>query len=217
MELYMNYQKNQAEVTQLNIENKYKAQQIMRDLAESYSRQKNNEAKTKTLDALRDLEAQQVQANVTRTMQETQNMQATYKGLVIQNAMDSLRLKQLPERLTAELSQIYGSIALMRAQGTLSEAQAKKEAAQELLLLANKNKVDLEAQGIKISQKWAEGVTNELYLQSILQTEKMLNNLGPEGLYGIPNLGYSVGFRNKNDFNRWRFDFDGKPGFGSKF
>ena len=205
MEMYMNYQKNQAEVTQLNIENKYKAQQIMRDLAESYSRQQNNEAKIKTLDALRDLESQQVQASITRTMQETQNMQATYKGLVIQNAMDSLRLKNLPQQLSAEISQIYGSIALMKAQGTLSEAQAKREAAQALLVAAQKDKTVLESNGIRISQKWAEQTADELYYQSIVTSQQMLNNIGPEGIaFGLGKVYGFFDYDTKKDFDAWR-------------
>lgn len=185
LELYMGYQKNQAEVQQLNIENKFRALRIMRELAESFSRQKNNEAKTKTLDSMRDMEVQLQLANYGNILQQTENLKAVHRGLVIQNVMDSLTLKKWPELLNQRIAENAARIISLLASGAASRAQAQRDLAQKIVLEA-------QAEGIKINNFIAFQTAGDV-IENAWNTTEMLrkdldNYISPRER-GLWNLG----------------------------
>ena len=185
LDLYMGYQKNRAETEQLNIENKFLAQRIMRELAESLSRQKNNEAKSKTLDALRDTEVQLQLANYSNVLQQTENLKAVHRGLVIQNVMDSLTLKKWPELLNQRISENAARIVSLLSSGAASRAQAQRDLAQKIVLEA-------QAEGIKINNFIAFQTAGDV-IENAWNTTEMLrkdldNYISPRER-GLWNLG----------------------------
>lgn len=155
------------------IEMQYKSRQIMQDLANRIAEQKNTEAKTKSLDALRELEKGQMVATIDNTVQQTMNLKETLKGVVLQNCMDYLQLKNMPTELALRNANIAASTAFMVAQKAMTEKQAINEIKKGLIM-------DYQGQKEKVSASYAEKMAKNLYLQAQSTLRRLLNNEGPE-------------------------------------
>lgn len=157
------------------VELQYKSKQIMQDLANKYSEQKNTEARTKTLNQLRELEKGQMVASTNYTIQQTENLKETMKGVVIQNCMDYLTLKNMPTEIALKNANLAASTAFMVSQRALSEKQAINEIKKGLIM-------DSQARKEKISADYAERMAKNLYLQAQSTLRRMMNNEGSDNL-----------------------------------
>lgn len=158
------------------VELQYKSKQIMQDLANKYSEQKNTEARTKTLNQLRELEKGQMVASTNYTIQQTENLKETMKGVVIQNCMDYLTLKNMPTEIALKNANLAASTAFMVSQRAMSEKQAINEIKKGLIL-------DSQATKEKISADYAELMAKNLYLQAQSTLRRMTNNEGPDNAW----------------------------------
>nr|QJB21446.1 MAG: DNA pilot protein [Microvirus sp.] len=171
------------------VELQYKSRQIMQDLANKYAEEKNTQARTKTLNQLRELEKGQMVASTNYTIQQTENLKETMKGVVIQNCMDYLTLKNMPTEIALKNANLAASTAFMVSQRALSEKQAINEIKKGLIL-------DSQASKEKISADYAERMANNLYLQAQSTLRKMLNTEKPTV---FQNFGDTFG----NDISNW--------------
>lgn len=158
-----------------HIDMQYRAKQIMQDLAEKFANTKNTEARTKTLDTLRELERGQMAASIDNTIQQTQNLKETLKGVVLQNCMEYLQLKNMPTELALRNANTAASTAFMVAQRAMTEKQAINEIKKGLIM-------DSQASKEKISASYAERMAKNLYLQAQSTLRRMLNNEGSENI-----------------------------------
>lgn len=156
-----------------NVELQFKSRQIMQELAERFANTKNLEAKTKSLDALRDLEKANMVATTNNTIQQTQNLKETMKGVVIQNCMDYLALKNMPKDIALRQANIAASTAFMVAQKAMTEKQAINEIKKGYIL-------DAQATQEKVSADYAERQASVLYRQAQATLKKLENNSGPD-------------------------------------
>ena len=154
------------------VELQYKSKQIMQDLANKYAEEKNMEARTKTLNQLRELEKGQMVASTNYTIQQTVNLKETMKGVVIQNCMDYLTLKNMPTEIALKNANLAASTAFMVSQRALTEAQAVNEIKKGLIL-------DSQARQEKITADYAERMAKNLYLQAQSTLRRMQNNEAP--------------------------------------
>lgn len=155
------------------VELQYKAKQIMQSLANQLSEQKNIDARTKTLNQLRELEKGQMAATTDFTIQQTQNLKETMKGVVIQNCMDYLTLKNMPTEIALKNANLAASTAFMVTQRAMTEKQAINEIKKGLIL-------DSQARKEKITADYAERMAKNLYLQAQSTLRRMTNNEGPD-------------------------------------
>lgn len=158
-----------------NIEMQYKSRQIMQELAERFANTKNIEAKTKSLDTMRELEKAQMVATTNNTIQQTQNLKETLKGVVLQNCMEYLQLKNMPTELALRNANTAASTAFMVAQKAMTEKQAINEIKKGILL-------DYQGQKEKISASYAERMAKNLYFQAQSTLRRMMNNEGSDNL-----------------------------------
>lgn len=158
------------------VELQYKAKQIMQTLANQFSEQKNTDARTRTLDQLRELEKGQMAATTDFTIQQTQNLKETMKGVVIQNCMDYLTLKNMPTEIALKNANLAASTAFMVAQRAMSEKQAINEIKKGLIM-------DSQARQEKITADYAERMASNLYLQAQSTLRRMTNNEGPDNAW----------------------------------
>lgn len=158
------------------VELQYKSKQIMQDLANKYAEERNTEARTKTLNQLRELEKGQMVASTNYTIQQTENLKETMKGVVIQNCMDYLTLKNMPTEIALKNANLAASTAFMVSQRALTEAQAVNEIKKGLIL-------DSQATKEKISADYAERMARALYGQAQSTLRRMQNNEGPDNAW----------------------------------
>lgn len=158
------------------VELQYKSKQIMQDLANKYAEEKNTQARTKTLNQLRELEKGQMVASTNYTIQQTENLKETMKGVVIQNCMDYLTLKNMPTEIALKNANLAASTAFMVAQRALTEKQAINEIKKGLIM-------DSQATKEKISADYAERMARALYGQAQSTLRRMQNNEGPDNAW----------------------------------
>lgn len=154
----------------------YKGMQIMRDLANKAAEERNINARTKTLNQLRELEKGQMVASTNYTIQQTENLKETMKGVVIQNCMDYLTLKNMPTEIALKNANLAASTAFMVAQRALTEKQAINEIKKGLIL-------DSQARQEKITADYAERMASNLYFQAQSTLRRMTNNEGPDNAW----------------------------------
>lgn len=171
------------------VELQYKSKQIMQDLANKYAEEKNMEARTKTLNQLRELEKGQMVASTNYTIQQTENLKETMKGVVIQNCMDYLTLKNMPTEIALKNANLAASTAFMVSQRALTEKQAINEIKKGILIDAQSSKE-------KISASYAARMAENLYLQAQSTLRKMQMSEYPTVMQ---NFGNSSG----NDIIQW--------------
>ncbi len=150
----------------------YKGMQIMRDLANKAAEERNINARTKTLNQLRELEKGQMVASTNYTIQQTENLKETMKGVVIQNCMDYLTLKNMPTEIALKNANLAASTAFMVSQRALSEKQAINEIKKGLIM-------DSQATKEKISADYAERMAKNMYLQAQSTLRKMQSSEYP--------------------------------------
>lgn len=158
------------------VELQYKSKQIMQDLANKYAEERNTEARTKTLNQLRELEKGQMVASTNYTIQQTENLKETMKGVVIQNCMDYLTLKNMPTEIALKNANLAASTAFMVSQRALTENQAINEIKKGLIL-------DAQARQEKITADYAERMARALYGQARSTLRRMQNNEGPDNAW----------------------------------
>lgn len=154
----------------------YKGMQIMRDLANKAAEERNINARTKTLNQLRELEKGQMVASTNYMIQQTENLKETMKGVVIQNCMDYLTLKNMPTEIALKNANLAASTAFMVSQRALSEKQAINEIKKGLIL-------DSQARQEKITADYAERMARSLYDQAQSTLRRMQNNEGPDNAW----------------------------------
>lgn len=154
----------------------YRGMQIMRDLANKAAEERNINARTKTLNQLRELEKGQMVASTNYTIQQTENLKETMKGVVIQNCMDYLTLKNMPTEIALKNANLAASTAFMVSQRALTEKQAINEIKKGFIL-------DSQATQEKITADYAERMARALYGQAQSTLRRMQNNEGPDNAW----------------------------------
>lgn len=154
----------------------YRGMQIMRDLANKAAEERNLNARTKTLNQLRELEKGQMVATTNYAIQQTENLKATMKGVVIQNCMDYLTLKNMPTEIALKNANLAASTAFMVEQRALSEKQAVNEIKKGLIM-------DSQARQEKVTADYAERMARSLFLQAQSTLRRMTNNEGPDNAW----------------------------------
>lgn len=154
----------------------YRGMQIMRDLANKAAEERNFNARTNTLNQLRELEKGQMVASTNYTIQQTENLKETMKGVVIQNCMDYLTLKNMPTEIALKNANLAASTAFMVSQKALTEKQAINEIKKGLIL-------DAQARQEKVTADYAERMARALYHQAQSTLRRMQNNEGPDNAW----------------------------------
>ena len=159
-------------------ENYFKSRKLMAELANTIAETKNKEAQTKSLDTFRDIERQQRIASVDNTLQQTANLKETIKGIVIQNSMDALTLKNMPQQIKLQMANVAASTAFMVAQKAMSEKQAIHEIAKTYL-------TQQQGKSAAANNKYAYEMAQNLYEQAKLTLEQLENNTGSSNIWQI--------------------------------
>lgn len=156
----------------MQIDNRYKALEITKRLANMEADTKNKAAAAKigSINA-KWQDTFNMQAYTTKA-QELSNMIETFKGLQIANAIQSKALNTFDEQFRLQVAEMTSRIALQKAQGQLTSAQAVHELAKQIETKAR-------TAGIKISNAVARKTADDLVKQASLTTITMFNNKGP--------------------------------------
>lgn len=183
LNMYMQMKQGQAqtdllkqEVVGKQQENYFKSRQLMAELANKIADTKNKEAITKNLETFRDLERQQRIASIDNTIQQTANLKETLKGIVIQNAMDALTLKNMPQQIKLQMANTAASTAFMVAQKAMSEKQAIHEIAKTYLTLQ-------QGKAAEASNKYAYEMAEITYKQAKQTLVQLENNSGTKDIW----------------------------------
>lgn len=209
LNMYMQMKQGQAqtdllkqEVVGKQQENYFKSRQLMAELANKIADTKNKNAVTKNLETFRDLERQQRIASIDNTIQQTANLKETMKGVVIQNAMDALTLKNMPQQIKLQMANVAASTAFMVAQKAMSEKQAIHEIAKTYL-------TQQQGKAAEAGNKYAYEMAETLYKQAKQTLIQLENNSGTKDIWqelqgisgfkgslarGIYVAGHSIGF-----------------------
>lgn len=185
LNMYMQMKQGQAqtdllkqEVVGKQQENYFKSRQLMAELANKIADTKNKNAVTKNLETFRDLERQQRIASIDNTIQQTANLKETMKGVVIQNAMDALTLKNMPQQIKLQMANVSASTAFMVAQKAMSEKQAIHEIAKTYL-------TQQQGKAAEADNKYAYEMAETLYNQAKATLEQLENNTGSSNIWQI--------------------------------
>lgn len=160
----------------MQIDNRYKALEITKRLANMEADTKNKAAAAKigSINA-KWQDTFNMQAYTTKA-QELSNMMETFKGLQIANAIQSKSLNAFDEQFRLQVAEMTSRIALQKAQGQLTSAQAVHELAKQIETKAR-------TAGIKISNSVARRTADELVKQASWTTVQLRNNSSSNNLY----------------------------------
>lgn len=158
-----------AQMEQLNIENQYKAMDIMADIANKWSSTRNNEARTKWQQAYNNIADRMAGADLSQKLEQTNYIKEQISSIQVQTALNNKALNSYDEQLRYQFAEATARIELQRSQRQLTSNQAVHELSKQLLTIAQKN-------GVKISNDVARRTADELVKQASYTTMKMWNN-----------------------------------------
>lgn len=174
-------------------EKKYQEERILKSLYKLSEEGRGQALKNEAQEYENMFGFQNAQLQYEQNAQALLNAQATYQSLVIANLRNSVELSYLPQQMQLGLQEQGARIALMEAQGRLTEKQIATEVEKALEIEARKN-------GIKFDNETKQACKNEI-IQGIkdvnakygVELERIDNNAGPEGMHGVPNFIYGLG------------------------
>lgn len=153
----------------MQIENKYKALEIMKRLANMAADTKNKEAVAKLNGINANWQDTFNMQSYSTKAQELENMQESFKGIQLSNAMQSKALNAFDQQFRLQVAEMTSRIALQRAQGQLTSSQAVTELKKQILVAA-------QAKGVKINNSVAQRTADELVKQASFTTMQLRNN-----------------------------------------
>ena len=175
-----------AKTSQLNIENQYKAREIVAGINNTLQNTRNQKVREILDNQLAAIQPQLYNEELKIKQQTVQNMRATFQGLQIQNAYDNAVLNNYPEQFRMEMAVASSRVALQLAQGQLTRRQATHELYKQFLTTS-------QTSGVRIQNDIARRSADSLVKQAEYTTEKMFFNRGPENIpFGAGNLGVSL-------------------------
>ena len=175
-----------AKTSQLNIENQYKAREIVAGINNTLQNTRNQKVREILDNQLSAIQPQLYNEELKIKQQTVQNMRATFQGLQIQNAYDNAVLNNYPEQFRMEMAVASSRVALQLAQGQLTRRQATHELYKQFLTTS-------QTSGVRIQNDIARRSADSLVKQAEYTTEKMFFNRGPENMpFGAGNLGVSL-------------------------
>lgn len=110
----------------VQLSNQFYTQKIMSEIFKNNSSAGYDNARSMTEQVMRPLYVQQAQTDVLNGLQNYSRLQQVTKSIRIQNAMDSIRLANLPEQIHLDLAQKIAGIAESYSRQELNKSQAKK-------------------------------------------------------------------------------------------
>lgn len=175
-----------ASTDQLRIENKYRGMKLVSEIAEKMANTKDSQAKAVYQQIINEYAEQGIKTDLEIKNQTLLNMKETFKGVVIQNCMDYLQLKNMPTEISLRNANVVASTALMVAQRSMTQKQAINEIKKSLIL-------DSQSQKEKISADYAERMAKNLYFQAESTLRRMLNNEAPANAWQSSFIDNGIG------------------------
>lgn len=174
-----------AETDQLRIENKYRAQKLLSEIGEKLATTKDANARAATEDLLRSIRKDMLTQEVATNQEQARKIAVERRGIIIENAMKSTQLQFLPQQLRLQISNGAADIALKKAQQKMTETEVKHEVRKMI------NTV-IEGQGKQLQVQFDKQTFSSRKAQLEQELTKLINNNGPDAMFGAGNWLYQI-------------------------
>lgn len=148
------------------LSNAFYTQRVISEIYKAYADAGYSRARAKTEDATRGLQVNKMQTDIINGLQNFQRTKEIINGIRIQNAMESIKLQNLPQQIQLDLAQKVANIANLYSQAELNRASAKNQIQQ-----AYKNAYD--AAGVRIKNSILSATVDE-QIDRITKENEML-------------------------------------------
>lgn len=184
-----------AEASNIRIEGKYKAAEMVAKISNIMQNTKSQSVKTYLDSLLNGAQRDLLSAQVDKTKAETALNAITQRSVTLDNLAKSENLKVLPDQLRLSLSQQAADIAVRYAQKDLTQAQVKHEIeriantiTERDLLRSQTDKNVIDSNGAVQQQQYFSDTVDVMKRKLEADLEKAILNSGPSDPTGLMNF-----------------------------
>lgn len=184
-----------AEASNIRIEGKYKAAEMVARISNVMQNTKSQSVKTYLDSLINGAQRDLLAAQVDKTKAETALNAITQRSVTLDNLAKSENLKVLPDQLRLSLSQQAAEIAVRYAQKDLTQAQVKHEIqriantiTERDLIRSQTNKNVIDSNGAVQQQQYFSDTVDVMKKKLEADLEKAILNSGPSDPTGLMNF-----------------------------
>lgn len=184
-----------AETSNIRIEGKYKAAEMVAKISNIMQNTKSQSVKTYLDSLINGAQRDLLAAQIDKTKAETALNAITQRSVTLDNLAKSENLKVLPAQLRLSLSQQAADIAVRYAQKDLTQAQVKHEIAriantitERDLIRSQTNKNVIDSNGAIQQQQYFSDTVDVMKRKLEADLEKAILNSGPSDPTGLMNF-----------------------------
>ncbi len=184
-----------AEASNIRIEGKYKAAEMVANISNIMQNTKSQSVKTYLDSLINGAQRDLLAAQVDKTKAETALNAITQRSVTLDNLAKSENLKVLPDQLRLSLSQQAADIAVRYAQKDLTQAQVKHEIeriantiTERDLIRSQTNKNVIDSNGAIQQQQYFSDTVDVMKKKLEADLEKAILNSGPSDPTGLMNF-----------------------------
>lgn len=180
-----------AQAANLRIEGKYLASKQLAELAKIYKETESMDVKNAISKMMASFDADFKASSSELNREQSASQRMAQRIMMYDGILKLKEIEAFPQRLKLELAQGAADIALKAANKKFTEAQTKHEVRKMI------NTV-IQGQGMRIQNEFQQQTFGHRLQRLEVEITKMINNAGPDALFGAGNWLYQIhqGFKN---------------------
>ena len=186
-------ERNNAEIEQIHIENQYRAQKLMAEIAQNEANARDTRSRAMLNEIQAGMQERMLQSEYQLNLRQAESLEQQTRNAVTQGLLMSKELAIFDQKARMDIANMSADVMLKQAQQQLTDEQAKHEYEKLLETVARAN-------GIKLDNDIKEKTGEYLVEQA-----KNAAALRPNGLYDLPFVLYERAKKmqqTSNDKNR---------------
>nr|WEW54455.1 MAG: DNA pilot protein [Microvirus Sku18] len=200
-----------ANIQQINIENKYRASSLIAEIASKWANTKNTKLRNMYQKIINNYADENQIADLNQKRQQYAISQMQEKIMATDYALKEMQTAAYPEQLKLQLAQMSADIGLTAAQKGYTEEQTRKSVQDRLESIARTNGIKIDNKtrrltmdaAVRLAEAKAQEAENNKYPRDVWQWSFGDNVIGGEVYrYGSMGLDAIKGINIRNQFNK---------------